>query len=75
MLNWDDPLSTVQNKEKNQLKAQGEVNLKTSISDTNKSKIPSEKVIEPKFREDINQIDDNGMTGLEELVLSKKVSS
>ena len=45
MLNWDDPLSTVQNKEKTNFKAQGEVNLKTSISDTNKSKIPSEKFI------------------------------
>ena len=38
MLNWDDPLNTVQNKEKTNFKAQGEVNLKTSISDTNKNK-------------------------------------
>ena len=31
MLNWDDPLNTVQNKEKTNFKAQGEASLKTSI--------------------------------------------
>ena len=34
--------------------------------------MPSENFIEPKFREDISQIDDNGMTGLEELEFGAK---
>ena len=34
--------------------------------------MPSENFIESKFREDVSQIDDNGMTGLEELEFGAK---
>ncbi|MDC3067611.1 ribonucleotide-diphosphate reductase subunit beta, partial [Pseudomonadota bacterium] len=72
MLNWDNPLNSVQDNNNSDLNSQNEASLKMTAINVSKDEDRPKNLLGTKLGEKVNCPEDNGTTGLEELEFGAK---